>query len=149
MGALFISCTAINLPLFSNLRQYLICQLPDIFISREVIQKYFVFESFKFFWFLAGLEVDHCTSSLPRNQGSYLRSIADLLLQVVFKMVCLNLFCLKVSFRVFERRFGSKKFASYLLSTGLLSCFLEVAAVLLIRTCGWEAYHQGFLPPGP
>lgn len=36
MGALFVTCTAINVPLLSHLRQYLICQLPQAFTSGEV-----------------------------------------------------------------------------------------------------------------
>jgi len=36
MGALFITCTAINVPLLSHLRKYLVCQLPDAILTGEV-----------------------------------------------------------------------------------------------------------------
>ncbi|CAB3370442.1 Hypothetical predicted protein [Cloeon dipterum] len=49
-------------------------------------------------------------------------------------------------FRIFERRFGSHKFSSYLLATGLLATLFEVAVVSSIRQFG---LHDGLLPPGP
>ncbi|EFX80802.1 hypothetical protein DAPPUDRAFT_51066, partial [Daphnia pulex] len=52
-------------------------------------------------------------------------------------------------FRVFERRLGSKKFASHLLATSLISLGLQVPIILLIRSTGWASYHHGHLPPGP
>lgn len=36
MGALFVTCTAINVPLLSHLRQYLVCQLPQAITSGQV-----------------------------------------------------------------------------------------------------------------
>lgn len=49
-------------------------------------------------------------------------------------------------FRIFERRFGSHKFSSYLLATGLLATLFEVAVACSIRPFG---LHDGLLPPGP
>jgi len=49
-------------------------------------------------------------------------------------------------FRIFERRFGSHKFSSYLLATGLLATLFEVAVVCSISPLG---FHDGLLPPGP
>lgn len=37
MGALFVTCTAINVPLLSHLRQYLVCQLPQAITSGQVM----------------------------------------------------------------------------------------------------------------
>ena len=52
--------------------------------------------------------------------------------------------------RVFERRLGSKKFASHLLATSLISLALQVPIILLIRSSGiLSSYHHGHLPPGP
>lgn len=50
---------------------------------------------------------------------------------------------------MFERRLGSRRFASHLLAAGLLSLALETAAVVALRAAGLEAYHDGHLPPGP
>jgi len=36
MGVLFITCTAINVPLLSHLRQYLVCRLPDAILEGEL-----------------------------------------------------------------------------------------------------------------
>jgi len=36
MGVLFITCTAINVPFLSHLRQYLVCRLPDAVLGGEV-----------------------------------------------------------------------------------------------------------------
>ncbi|CAG2058043.1 unnamed protein product [Timema podura] len=40
MGSMFLTCTAMNMPLLAHMRKYLVCKLPDIFKEREVIHKY-------------------------------------------------------------------------------------------------------------
>lgn len=113
MGALFVTCTAIHVPLLSHLRVYLICHLPNTFTSGEV-------------W------------RLFTSQAAFLET-KDL--------ICAAL--LIYYFRVFERRLGSKKFASHLFATSLISLALQVPLILLIRSTGWSSYHHGHLPPGP
>ncbi|XP_033640620.1 ubiquitin-associated domain-containing protein 2-like isoform X1 [Asterias rubens] len=55
---------------------------------------------------------------------------------------------LMYNFRVFEKRYGSTKFASYLLANGVLTTCLEVAALFAVQN-----YQQGSIPihwtPGP
>lgn len=36
MGCMFLTCTALNVPLFAHFRKYLICKLPDAFLKGEV-----------------------------------------------------------------------------------------------------------------
>ncbi len=91
MGALFITCTAIHVPLLSHLRLYLICQLPNTFTSGEVFpssaQKASMCEEGESFslhsLLLTGVEVVYITNSLSRNKRFNLCSIAYILLQVI------------------------------------------------------------------
>lgn len=36
MGSMFLTCTAMNMPLLAHMRKYLVCKLPDIFKEGEV-----------------------------------------------------------------------------------------------------------------
>lgn len=36
MGSMFLTCTAMNMPLLAHMRRYLVCKLPDIFKEGEV-----------------------------------------------------------------------------------------------------------------
>ncbi|XP_068685422.1 ubiquitin-associated domain-containing protein 2-like [Montipora capricornis] len=59
-----------------------------------------------------------------------------------------NLICgslLFYTFRIFERRFGSKKYASYIFSTTVIAIGLQLTAVSAIRHLGHEV---GLPPPG-
>ncbi|MCL4116458.1 UNVERIFIED_CONTAM: hypothetical protein GTU68_010657, partial [Idotea baltica] len=51
--------------------------------------------------------------------------------------------------RIFERRYGSRKFASFLIASQVLSVALEVASVLLLQWVGIDLHGGGYLPPGP
>ena len=51
--------------------------------------------------------------------------------------------------RVFERRYGSHKFASYLTANLVLTTLLEIATVLSLHYLGFDLHNGGHLPPGP
>ena len=51
--------------------------------------------------------------------------------------------------RIFERRYGSRKFASHLLVTWTLSTVLEVLCVLATQRLGLDLHPGRLLPPGP
>jgi len=52
-------------------------------------------------------------------------------------------------FRIFERRYGSHKFASYLIANQVVTTLLEVLTVLSLRYVGFDLHNGGHLPPGP
>jgi membrane associated rhomboid family serine protease len=52
-------------------------------------------------------------------------------------------------FRVFERRYGSHKFASYLLATCTIATILETTAILVLQHLNIDLHSGGYLPPGP
>lgn len=51
--------------------------------------------------------------------------------------------------RVFERRYGSHKFASYLLATCTIATILETTAILVLQHLDIDLHSGGYLPPGP
>jgi len=52
-------------------------------------------------------------------------------------------------FRVFERRMGSKKFASHLLGSSIIATLLEISVILILAQFHPEYHPSGrFLPPG-
>lgn len=60
-----------------------------------------------------------------------------------------NLICgsfLLYTFRIFERRYGSKKYASYLFGTTVIAVGLQLTAVSALKHFG---YQVGIPPPGP
>lgn len=158
MGALFITCTAINVPLMSHLRMYLICQLPNAFTSGEVYALSVVAMCRGNFP-LQSILFNRCGGYLHHKQHFlkqkilyvelywYITSGGFLFHRENFFLYLILKFGLD---RIFERRLGSKKFASYLLATSLSSLMLQVPVILLIRSTGWGSYHHhGHLPPGP
>nr|CAD7196854.1 unnamed protein product [Timema douglasi] len=50
---------------------------------------------------------------------------------------------------VFERRYGSHKFASYLLVTCTIATLLETAVILTLQQLDIDFHGGGYLPPGP
>ncbi|CAG0899612.1 unnamed protein product [Darwinula stevensoni] len=52
-------------------------------------------------------------------------------------------------FRIFERRFGSHAFASFLFATSLLSMALEVIIVYCLHAWAMDPFQQVVMPPGP
>ena len=36
MGCMFLTCTALNVPLFAHMKKYLICKLPEVLLKGEV-----------------------------------------------------------------------------------------------------------------
>uniref|UniRef100_A0A2P2I653 Ubiquitin-associated domain-containing protein 2-like n=1 Tax=Hirondellea gigas TaxID=1518452 RepID=A0A2P2I653_9CRUS len=58
-------------------------------------------------------------------------------------------FLLMYYFRIFERRYGSHKFASYLMANQCITTLLEVVTVLVLHYFRWDLYNGGHLPPGP
>ncbi|XP_063242166.1 ubiquitin-associated domain-containing protein 2-like isoform X2 [Bacillus rossius redtenbacheri] len=113
MGCMFLTCTAINMPMLAYLRRFLVCKLPDIFREREI-------------WRLL-------TSRLTFLDTK--------------DLVCGAL--LIYYFRVFERRYGSHKFASYLLATCTVATLLETAVILALQQFDVDLHSGGYLPPGP
>lgn len=53
------------------------------------------------------------------------------------------------STRVFERRYGSHKFASCLVASQVLTTVLEVLTILTLQWLAIDLHSGGFLPPGP
>lgn len=48
MGSMFLTCTAMNMPLLAHMRKYLVCKLPDIFKEGEV--RYIKLTAFIFYF---------------------------------------------------------------------------------------------------
>ncbi|XP_067006837.1 ubiquitin-associated domain-containing protein 2 [Anabrus simplex] len=113
MGTMFLTCTAMNMPLLAHMRKYLICKLPDIFTNGEV-------------WRLLTSRITFLDTK---------------------DLVCGAL--LIYYFRVFERRYGSHKFASYLLATCTIATLLETAVILGLQYLEIDIHSGGYLPPGP
>jgi len=51
-------------------------------------------------------------------------------------------------FRIFERRMGSRKFASYLFGTCTIATVLEVCTIMMLSQFEIDYHSGGFLPPG-
>ncbi|KAF4526996.1 hypothetical protein B566_EDAN001543 [Ephemera danica] len=51
--------------------------------------------------------------------------------------------------RIFERRYGSHKFSSYLLATCTIATLIEVGVVCGLRALGLDWHQGGLLPAGP
>lgn len=113
MGSMFLTCTAMNMPLLAHMRKYLVCKLPDIFREGEV-------------WRLLTSRITFLDTK---------------------DLVCGAL--LIYYFRVFERRYGSHKFASYLLATCTIATILETTAILVLQHLDIDLHSGGYLPPGP
>ncbi|XP_066988751.1 ubiquitin-associated domain-containing protein 2-like [Macrobrachium rosenbergii] len=113
MGCMFMTCTALNVPLFAHLRKYLICKLPDVFLKGEI-------------WRIASAKISFVDTK---------------------DLVCGSL--LIYYFRVFERRYGSRKFASCLVASQVLTTVLEVLTILTLQWLAIDLHSGGFLPPGP
>ncbi|PSN56710.1 Ubiquitin-associated domain-containing protein 2 [Blattella germanica] len=113
MGSMFLTCTAMNMPLLAHMRKYLVCKLPDIFTEGEA-------------WRLLTSRVTFLDTK---------------------DLVCGAL--LIYYFRVFERRYGSHKFASYLLATCTIATILETTAILVLQQLDIDLHSGGYLPPGP
>lgn len=113
MGCMFLTCTALNMPVFAHLRRYLVCRLPDIFLDREV-------------WRLLTSRITFLDTK---------------------DLVCGAL--LVYYFRIFERRYGSHKFSSYLLATCTIATLMEVGVVCGLRALGLDWHQGGLLPAGP
>jgi len=113
MGSMFLTCTAMNMPLLAHMRKYLVCKLPDIFKEGEV-------------WRLLTSRITFLDTK---------------------DLVCGAL--LIYYFRVFERRYGSHKFASYLLATCTIATILETTAILVLQHLDIDMHSGGYLPPGP
>lgn len=113
MGSMFLTCTAMNMPLLAHMRRYLVCKLPDIFKEGEV-------------WRLLTSRITFLDTK---------------------DLVCGAL--LIYYFRVFERRYGSHKFASYLLATCTIATILETTAILVLQHLDIDLHSGGYLPPGP
>ncbi|XP_023702139.1 ubiquitin-associated domain-containing protein 2 isoform X1 [Cryptotermes secundus] len=113
MGSMFLTCTAMNMPLLAHMRKYLVCKLPDIFKEGEV-------------WRLLTSRITFLDTK---------------------DLVCGAL--LIYYFRVFERRYGSHKFASYLLATCTIATILETTAILVLQHLDIDLHSGGYLPPGP
>lgn len=113
MGSMFLTCTAMNMPLLAHMRKYLVCKLPDIFREGEV-------------WRLLTSRITFLDTK---------------------DLVCGAL--LIYYFRVFERRYGSHKFASYLLATCTIATILETTAILVLQYLDIDLHSGGYLPPGP
>ncbi|XP_018015377.1 ubiquitin-associated domain-containing protein 2 [Hyalella azteca] len=58
-------------------------------------------------------------------------------------------FLLMYYFRIFERRYGSHKFASYLIANQCVTTLLETVTVLSLHYAGFDLHNGGHLPPGP
>jgi len=112
LGCMFVTCTAIHLPLLAHLRRHLICKFPSCLSLTE------------FYTILA-------------SRITFLDA-KDL--------VCGAL--LIYYFRIFERRFGSHKFASFLLATCTISTVLELSAAAILSRLNIDIHH-GTLPTGP
>ncbi|XP_069690519.1 ubiquitin-associated domain-containing protein 2-like isoform X1 [Periplaneta americana] len=113
MGTMFLTCTAMNMPLLAHMRKYLLCKLPDIFKEGEV-------------WRLLTSRITFLDTK---------------------DLVCGAL--LIYYFRIFERRYGSHKFASYLLATCTIATILETSAILVLQQLEIDLHSGGYLPPGP
>nr|XP_027207029.1 ubiquitin-associated domain-containing protein 2-like [Penaeus vannamei] len=113
MGCMFLTCTALNVPLFAHLRKYLICKIPDVFLKGEI-------------WRIASAKISFVDTK---------------------DLVCGSL--LIYYFRVFERRYGSHKFASCLVASQVLTTVLEVLTILTLQWLAIDLHSGGFLPPGP
>ncbi|XP_061546026.1 LOW QUALITY PROTEIN: ubiquitin-associated domain-containing protein 2 [Phycodurus eques] len=109
---------------------------------------------------LSGLTV--MLSLLPKYQHMFeYNMLAVSHQQQVWRLLCGRLVCLDVkdsfcsglliyNFRIFERRFGSRKFASFLLGTWCLSAlldFLFAQALSLFFNCEVEELPAGLLAP--
>ena len=158
MGALFITCTAINVPLLSHLRKYLVCQLPDAILTGEVgshllpLQKNLTDTIVVVYNRCGGFSQPKQRSRKPRISSAEpcWFTISGTDISPSFLTFFDNFFDFRLfDRRVFERRFGSHKFASHLLASSLISLVLETAAVMLIKSTQWSTYHNGYLPPGP
>ncbi|GLH07449.1 hypothetical protein R5R35_014251 [Gryllus longicercus] len=113
MGSMFLTYTALNMPLLAHMRKYLSCKLPDIFSNGEV-------------WRLLTSRIMFLDTK---------------------DLVCGAL--LIYYFRVFERRYGSHKFASYLLATCTVATILETVAIISLQYVDIDVHNGGYLPPGP
>ncbi|KAG0715110.1 Ubiquitin-associated domain-containing protein 2 [Chionoecetes opilio] len=113
MGCMFLTCTALNVPLLAHLRKYLICKLPDVFLKGEI-------------WRIASAKISFVDTK---------------------DLVCGSL--LIYYFRVFERRYGSHKFASFLVASQVITTVLEVLTILTLQWFAIDLHSGGFLPPGP
>lgn len=113
MGCMFLTCTALNVPLLAHLRKYLICRLPEALLHGEV-------------WRIASTKLSFVDTK---------------------DLVCGSL--LIYYFRVFERRYGSHKFACCLVATQFLTTLLEVLAVIVLQASSLDLHTGGLLPPGP
>ncbi|XP_049799306.1 uncharacterized protein LOC126234621 isoform X1 [Schistocerca nitens] len=113
MGTMFLTCTAMNVPLLAHMRKYLVCKLPDIFVEGEV-------------WRLLTSRVTFLETK---------------------DLVCGAL--LIYYFRIFERRYGSHKFASYLLATCTIATILETSTIMILQYLNMDVHGGGYLPPGP
>lgn len=113
MGCMFLTCTALNVPLLAHLKKYLICKIPDVFLKGEI-------------WRIASAKLSFVDTK---------------------DLVCGSL--LIYYFRVFERRYGSRKFWSYLVVSQVLTTVLEVLTILILQWLTIDLHSGGYLPPGP
>lgn len=113
MGTMFLTCTAMNMPLLAHMRKYLLCKLPDIFKEGEI-------------WRLLTSRITFLDTK---------------------DLVCGAL--LIYYFRIFERRYGSHKFASCLLATCTIATIMETSAILVLQQLEIDLHSGGYLPPGP
>nr|CAD7432603.1 unnamed protein product [Timema monikensis] len=125
MGSMFLTCTAMNMPLLAHMRKYLVCKLPDIFKERE------------------GMCLTCLTLVTPLGVQFDLGT-DNFCYSMHYKQ--LSLVKLKI---VFERRYGSHKFASYLLVTCTIATLLETAVILTLQQLDIDFHGGGYLPPGP
>ncbi|KAJ8401261.1 hypothetical protein AAFF_G00384920 [Aldrovandia affinis] len=96
---------------------------------------------------------------LPQYQGLFLNNLQAVRQDYqVWRLVCGRLICLDLkdtfcssllvyNFRIFERRYGSRKFASFLLGTWVLSALVDVLLAEALR----HVFHLqvDMLPSGP
>lgn len=97
MGCMFLTCTALNMPLLAHLRKYLVCKLPDVFQNGEVTN--YISGWSKIFLCMSDLidpvkDLIHCRISISISQyeinNNFLRSIFFLSRYGVWRLLDLH-----------------------------------------------------------
>ncbi|KAJ4442425.1 hypothetical protein ANN_04011, partial [Periplaneta americana] len=101
---------------------------------------------------LTGLEASHIQNNFPGHEGFSMWGTFNLLFQHIEHVIANVLSDYEAPGRglsIFERRYGSHKFASYLLATCTIATILETSVILVLQQLEIDLHSGGYLPPGP
>lgn len=133
---MFLTCTAINIPMLAHLRQYLLCEVPSVLMTKSAWR--ILFNRLTFVY-----SKDIICSALVIYYFRYLRIF---IIKKSFKL-CINNFSLCFD-RIFERRMGSRKFSSFLLGSCTTATMLEICVILLLKFFDVQSIYSNQLTPG-